>query len=75
MKKIILLVIMVFLTIGCASNPYVIKTTYNQDGSRIDTICTHKKMFIPWYAVVAAGYVTFNYDEECHDEVVRTQEN
>lgn len=58
------------LLLACTSNPYIIHTTLNEAiNQRVESVCTHKKAFIPWYAVVAAGVFTFRYGEECHDEV------
>jgi hypothetical protein len=73
MKKFILSLIiflLIALFLGCTSSPYLIKTTIDRDkGQQIDRMCTHKTAFIPWYAIVAAGFFTFHYDKECWDEV------
>jgi hypothetical protein len=58
------------LLLACTSNPYVTHTTVNETmNQRVESVCTHKTAFIPWYAVVAFGLFTFRYGHECHDEV------
>ena len=58
------------LLLACTSNPYVTHTTVNEaSNQRVEHVCTHKRAFIPWYAVVAAGFFTLRYGQECHDEV------
>lgn len=58
------------LLLACTSNPYVTHTTVNEAiDQRVEKVCTHKTAIIPWYAVVVAGFFTFRYGEECHDEV------
>ena len=43
------------------------RTINNQQ--RIDRVCTNKKVFIPWYIGVAAGFFYWTYGEECNDVV------
>lgn len=58
------------LLVSCTSNPYVTHTTVNEAiNERVEKVCTHKSAFIPWYAIVAFGVFTYNYGEECHDEI------
>ena len=57
------------LLAACASNPYVIHTSVNESrNERTERVCTHKTMLIPYYAIVVAGFFTFRYGQECHDE-------
>lgn len=58
------------LLLACTSNPYVTHTTVDKAmNQRVESVCTHKTAFIPWYAVVAAGFFTLRYGHECHEEV------
>jgi hypothetical protein len=71
MKAIRLLVVsaIAMMLIACASKPYVINTVINETAkTKTETICTHKIYVIPWYIGVAAGFVKFNGEKDCHDE-------
>lgn len=69
--KILVLIIM-FLYVGCTSDPYVVHTLVDKDkNEKVERICTHKTAVIPWYAVVAAGFFTYRYGQEC--QLKRTQ--
>ena len=69
MRRTGLLTVCTFLA-ACASNPYVIHTSVNESrNERTERVCTHKTMLIPYYAIVVAGFFTFRYGQECHDEV------
>jgi len=58
------------LIMACGtSSPYVTKTTINETANkRIETICTHKTIFIPWYVGFAAGVIATKYDVLCEDK-------
>ena len=69
MRRTGLLTVCTFLA-ACASNPYVIHTSVNESrNERTELVCTHKTMLIPYYAIFVAGFFTFRYGQECHDEV------
>jgi len=54
------------LLASCTSDPYVVHTLVDKDkNQRIERICTHKTAVIPWYAVVAGGFFTWKYGQEC----------
>jgi hypothetical protein len=60
----------IFILGACTSQPYVIHTEVNETkNQRVERVCTHKRAFIPWYAVVAAGVFTYTYGQECHEEI------
>jgi hypothetical protein len=66
--KNIVLILLACSVIGCTTSPYTVKSVIDkQAGTQIDTVCTHKKYFIPWYAIVAFGVFTVNGKPECHD--------
>jgi len=49
---------------------YVTNTTIDEkNNKRTETVCTHKKALIPWYAVVAFGFFTIKYDEKCEYKI------
>jgi hypothetical protein len=67
MKKVIRIIFLVALLSACSSKPYVVSTTIMQEANkRTEVICTHKTAVVPWYAVVAAGVVSFDYGKECY---------
>jgi len=48
--------------------PKYVTRTVVEDGKRTDTVCQRRVYVIPWYAVVAAGVVTFRGGPECKEE-------
>ncbi len=51
---------------ACTSAPYVEKTQVDRlAGKKTETVCTHKRAFIPWVLPGFAGFTTTRYGKTC----------